>query len=136
MHALMSYTAGCFCVCALQVHVPREGSAAAATAAAQGFTSRRRLGLRMLPAAAPFPGAALEEAVSKLRAVQGRGVGPDGLPLDFTFSLLRVVSSEELQSPGSGRFTCHMELQLPEGMTYTAGEARWTVPQSVRSTPA
>jgi cytochrome P450/NADPH-cytochrome P450 reductase len=79
--------------------------------------------LRLLPDTAPFVGAALEEAVPKLRAVQGRGVGPDGLPLDFTFSLLRVVSAQQLQAPGSGRFTRHVELALPEGMTYTAGEA-------------
>jgi hypothetical protein len=110
-------------ITAPQVHVPREGSAAAAAAAAQSFASRRRIGLQLLPDAAPFAGAAIEEAVPKLRAVQGRGMGPDGLPLDFTFSLLRLVSAQQLQAPGSGRFTRHVELQLPDSMTYTAGAA-------------
>lgn len=106
---------------ALQVRVPRKGSAAAAAAAAQGFASRRRVGLRMLPEASPFPGASLEAAVATLRGVQGRGMGADGLPLDFTFSLLRVVRSQELQAQGSGRSTKHVELALPQGMAYTAG---------------
>jgi hypothetical protein len=40
----------------------------------------------------------------------------------FPYDLLRVVSSQELQAAGSGRFTRHVELALPEGMSYTAGE--------------
>ncbi|KAF6264212.1 cytochrome P450 [Scenedesmus sp. NREL 46B-D3] len=48
----------------------------------------------------------------------------------FPYGLLQVVSSAELQAPGSGRFTRHVELQLPEGMAYTAGDHLEVLPRN------
>jgi hypothetical protein len=42
----------------------------------------------------------------------------------FPFRKLAITHTEQLQAANSGRFTRHVELQLPEGMTYKAGVRR------------
>lgn len=45
----------------------------------------------------------------------------------FGYDLLKVVASEELQAPGSGRYTKHVELELPQHLSYTPGELQTRV---------
>ncbi|KAF8056108.1 cypD [Scenedesmus sp. PABB004] len=84
-----------------------------------GARGKQRVILELLPDT--HPGAALETVVPQLQAMRGRGISVDGLPLDFTAHLLRVTAARQLQAADSGRFTRHVELALPPGMTYVAG---------------
>lgn len=83
---------------------------------------KRRVSLRLLAEPDVFVGASITDVVPKLRAMQGRGRAADGSPLDFSCTLMRVTAARQLQAPHSGRFTRHVELELPQGMSYTAGE--------------
>jgi hypothetical protein len=73
---------------------------------------------------APGKGASAAASSTSNAAAAAAGSAAAAAARVFPYELLQVVSSEELQAAGSGRFTRHVELELPEGMTYTAGERR------------
>jgi sulfite reductase alpha subunit-like flavoprotein len=117
----------------LQVDAPSDSSSSAAAA-----SSAPRLLLE--PAGSDTPPLTIKQVLGKLRAYAQPGdahaaaaaaasngstaaAAAAAAQQAFPYDLLQVVSSEELQAAGSGRFTRHVELQLPKGMTYTAGNA-------------
>ncbi|WIA11150.1 hypothetical protein OEZ85_011289 [Tetradesmus obliquus] len=121
-----------------KVAAPSDSSAAAAAAA-----SAPRL---LLEAAGPAtPPLTIREVLGQLRAYgratgnaaadQAEGNGSTAAaaaaaPQGFPYDLLRVVSSEELQAPGSGRFTRHVDLELPQGMSYAPGDHLEVLPRN------
>jgi sulfite reductase alpha subunit-like flavoprotein len=109
----------------LQVAAPTDGTAAAAAAAA----SSAKRNVTLTPAvngAKPLTPAGiiahLHGIMPKLRAAAAAASQQLPSAVDFAYSALKVTRAQQLQAPGSDRATRHVELELPPGMTYAAGE--------------
>jgi sulfite reductase alpha subunit-like flavoprotein len=116
----------------LQVDAPADSSSAAAASSAPR--------LLLEPASPDTQPLTIKQVLAKLKAFSqpsnansteqaaaaadsSKPAAAAAAPQVFPYDLLQVVASEELQAAGSGRFTRHVELQLPQGMTYVPGEA-------------
>jgi hypothetical protein len=53
------------------------------------------------------------------------------LQQQFGYDVLKITAVEQLQAQGTGRFTKHVELELPQGMTYTAGADSLSIVQGL-----
>lgn len=55
---------------------------------------------------------------------------PEGTALHGAARVAAVVQNDELQSPAAGRSTRHVEIALPEGVTYAAGDHLGVFPEN------
>lgn len=60
--------------------------------------------------------------------VADRGVNP--FVASFGARPMRVLENRELQAPGSGRSTRHLEIELPEGTSYRTGDHMGIIPRN------
>jgi sulfite reductase alpha subunit-like flavoprotein len=119
MHAAEQHVLSSF----IQVAAPADGNVAAAAAAA----SLAKRSLTLTPSSAkPLTPADiishLHGVMPKIRAAAAAASQQLPSAVDFHYSALKVTRAQQLQGPGSDRATRHVELQLPKGMTYSAGE--------------
>jgi len=130
-HLLLLLTHRCF---NLQVALP-DGAAAAA--AAGGLSVKPHFTLAQ--AAPGTPALHMKEVLMKLKNKAAAVTAAEltatcngkKLQQQFGYDVLKITAVEQLQAPGTDRFTKHVELELPEGMTYTAGADSLSIVQGL-----
>ncbi|HNN96663.1 MAG TPA: cytochrome P450, partial [Pseudomonadota bacterium] len=87
------------------------------------------------PSPAPSPKASESEPLYRVElanfaGAQARAVLPNKYPLQDEARLGVILRNDELQSTHSERSTRHIEIELPEGMSYTAGDHLGVFPEN------
>ncbi|KAI8468257.1 MAG: cytochrome P450 [Monoraphidium minutum] len=116
---------------ALGVAGPAPGAGAAAAAAAAAADKARVEIEGPVAAGGAGAGLVLAEAqitASDVAAVRELVKWTGEKDLSAGYGALEVLESRELLPPSGGRHTRHVELGLPEGMTYTAGDHLEVIP--------
>jgi cytochrome P450/NADPH-cytochrome P450 reductase len=104
---------------------------AAAEAWTRGFTDALRRVSRVSAPAAPADDALLYavEVVNFAGSHSSAGL-PEGTALHEAARPVAVLRNDELQSADAGRSTRHLEVALPEGVSYTAGDHLGVFPEN------